>query len=45
MSTKEFLDIYLQKEAVIKIIEWLEIRLEMVKNKIKKTKIKNLIKT
>ena len=44
MSTKKLSYLYLQKDAVVKIIALLETRLEMVKNKIKKTKIKNLIK-
>ena len=43
MSTKKLSDIYSQKEAVIKNIELLETRLEMVKNKIRKNKNKKLV--
>ena len=42
MSTKKLSDLYLEKEAVIKNIELLESRLEMIKNKIKKNKKRNI---
>ena len=46
MSTKKLSDLNLQKEAVLKNIELLETRLEMIENKIKKNrKKKNLTKS
>ena len=42
MSTKKLSDLNLQKEAVIKNIEILETRLEMIKNEIKKNKKKKI---
>ena len=44
MSTKKLSDLNLQKEAVLKNIELLETRLEMIKNKIKKTERKKFDK-
>ena len=38
MSTKKLSDLYLRKEVVIKNIDLLESRLEMIENKIRKTK-------
>ena len=42
MSTKKLPDVYLQREPVIKNVEFLESRLEMDEHKIKEKKIKSL---